>query len=141
MFFSFTTIWPDDGRSIPAIMFRSVDLPEPDGPIRHKKPPASICRLASLSATTSAASRLKTFDTPRISTATIPSPLAYIHPVADLELRQLVADDNRFSTAQALRNEDVASHFLIDGNRLRLHFPVDDDQDRFAALSFHDGPL
>src|SRR5213593_4829168 len=69
-----TMIWPLEGRSIPAMRFNSVDLPEPDGPIKQRNSPASIFKLVSLRATISAAPFLNIFDTFLISTALIMLP-------------------------------------------------------------------
>src|SRR5438128_7128110 len=76
IFLPSTLTSPLVGLSIPAIRFNSVDLPEPDGPIKQRNPPDSRSRLVLCNATTSVASRLKTFLTLRISTAamTISSP-------------------------------------------------------------------
>ena len=37
-----TRISPDDGASSPEIIFRSVDLPQPDGPTTTKNSPSSM---------------------------------------------------------------------------------------------------
>src|SRR5437867_8461749 len=85
MFFPSTRTSPLVGRSMPAIRFNNVDLPEPDGPIRHRNPPDSRCRFVLFKATTSVASRLKTFLTFRISTAAMSGPLRdeNIHSAAE----------------------------------------------------------
>ncbi len=53
-----TLTWPSEGRSRPARMFRSVDLPEPEGPISATKRPAGISSETSSSACTSSTPRV-----------------------------------------------------------------------------------
>src|SRR5687768_6502023 len=97
---------------MPAIRFSSVDLPDPDGPNKQTKPPASIARLVSRSATTSFASLLNTRLTPRTSTAvTPPTPLLLcLNAVSRLQLLQRLADDDGFPAPQACRHEYLRSH-------------------------------
>src|SRR5206468_5041979 len=58
MFISSTSTSPLVGRSMPAMMFRRVVLPEPEGPMSARNSPLSISREQFSSATTCSLSRL-----------------------------------------------------------------------------------
>src|SRR5918999_2879892 len=58
--FPSTRISPPEISSIPAIMLRSVDLPQPDGPTRMKNSPSAMVKSASFTATVPSAKRLVT---------------------------------------------------------------------------------
>src|SRR5208337_4240986 len=63
-----TRNWPEVGRSMPAIRFSSVVLPEPEGPIRQRNSPSSTSRSTFSRAGTARESRRKILDSLRIST-------------------------------------------------------------------------
>jgi hypothetical protein len=53
---------PSVMSSSPAIMFRQVDFPEPDGPTRIMNSPSPMSRLASLTGTVPSGNRLVTWS-------------------------------------------------------------------------------
>src|SRR5438105_10886526 len=57
---------PSLGRSSPAIRFRSVVLPEPDGPMMPRNSPLATSRLRFLSTSICSSPRVKYLWTPRI---------------------------------------------------------------------------
>jgi len=71
MFWFCTSNSPEVGRSIAAIIFNSVVLPEPEGPINARNSPAPMSIDTSSSALTSNASRLKILLTLRASTTLV----------------------------------------------------------------------
>src|SRR5262245_20784794 len=58
---------PAVGLSRPAMILSSVDLPQPEAPIRQTNSPFSICRLASRRAVTFSSPMVKIFVTSRMS--------------------------------------------------------------------------
>src|SRR6266404_1397151 len=57
---------PVVGSSKPAMMRKSVDLPQPDAPIRHTNSPVGMVRSTGASATTSSSPNAKRLVTPRM---------------------------------------------------------------------------
>src|SRR6476659_7606691 len=128
-----TSTSPDVGRSIPASRFRSVDLPEPLGPIKARKSPSCNSRSTLSRATTSKPSRLKRLLTLR--TRTIASDIMVIlfsllHREAkslnfdSISIAQLLnsGDSDRFVATQSIENYISISGLLAraDGSLLNL---------------------
>src|SRR5579884_114734 len=139
MFSPSMRILPLVGRSIPAMRFNRVDLPEPEGPIKQTKPPASMSRLASCSATTCAASRLNIFDRFRISTATMARSLSRRHFVACLQLTQLVPNNNGFVAGETLGNVHIAADLFLYSYWLRLNFSIRQHHDSLSTFAVDHG--
>jgi hypothetical protein len=71
---------PEVGRNKPAIMLKSVDLPQPLGPIRLISRPSGIVRDTESSARTARPSRLNIFETVRTSSlAAVVAPAGSVH--------------------------------------------------------------
>src|SRR6185312_790582 len=81
-----TSISPSSAVSSPATRFSSVDLPQPDGPIRAAKSPASMVRFTPRSARTGAFSASKVLRTPRTTSA---GQLSLIIPPPCLSCRRI----------------------------------------------------
>ena len=64
-----TVMSPSSGVSSPATRFSSVDLPQPEGPIRATNSPAATVRFTPRSARTGAFSASKVLRTPRMASA------------------------------------------------------------------------
>src|SRR5512138_3133714 len=112
---------PRVGSSSPAIIRRSVDFPEPDGPRKTRNSPSRVTRLTSLTAPSSPL--LKILVSPRASTTATPPPSRLLPLREDaLQLglgglrrvlgRQLVARDLREH-----RRDDEGVEGLVDGRR------------------------
>src|SRR5512142_2215640 len=79
---------PRVGSSSPAIIRRSVDFPEPDGPGKTRNSPSRVTRLTSLTAPS--APLVKTLVSPRASTTATPPPsLPLREDALQLRLRRL----------------------------------------------------
>src|SRR5215217_8626142 len=110
-----TSTSPSVTRSMPASRFRSVDLPEPLGPINARKSPSCSSRLTPSSATISNPSRLKRFVTLR--TRTIGSDIVFILKLLNFDtipVAQLFdfRNGDRFVATQTIKNHVSIAGFL-----------------------------
>src|SRR5262245_3943458 len=131
-----TRIDPLDGRSMPASRFSSVDLPEPDGPIKPRYSPSGTWMVTRSRTAISFESRLYDFDTSRNSISAMSLSLDADQRAVDEPGRRI--ENQRLAGQDAALDLDLIDALGSDGDAAaRRGCAAHHPDDRLAVLFRH----